>query len=69
MILYTRNNCSACKNVKAYLDQEGYDYEEINIEEDADAAFRLVSHGARSVPTIEFGAELIVGAAAIKSSL
>lgn len=69
MILYTRNNCSACRNVKAYLDDQGYRYEEVNIENDYDAAAQLVEAGIRSVPVLLTREKYLIGALAIEAEV
>jgi len=51
--MYTTSWCGDCKRSKAFLDEKGVDYDEVDIEKDARAA-KFVNHGNRSVPTIVF---------------
>lgn len=71
MVLYTRNNCSACKNVEAFFEDQGIHYDEINVEEPEGygAGMSLVNAGIRSLPVLELDdGTRFVGAAAIKSN-
>jgi mycoredoxin len=53
--MYTSTWCGDCYRVKRYLEAKGVDFEEVNIDEDEEAA-RLVmknNEGKRRVPTLE----------------
>ena len=54
--MYPTSWCGDCKRSKAFLDEKGVDYDEVDIEKDARAAkfVEKVNHGNRSVPTIVF---------------
>lgn len=70
MILYVRNNCSACKNVEAFFAEQGIHYDEVNVQEPEGygAGMNLVNAGIRSLPVLELAdGERLIGAAAIKS--
>lgn len=56
LIIYTTSWCGDCVRTKKLLDDLGVSYKEINIENDPDAAERVVNinGGNRSVPTIVF---------------
>lgn len=69
MILFTKNNCAACSRVKLYLSNSGYGYEEVNIEENPDAARSLVDAGVRTVPTVRYGSTYLIGLAQIQEML
>lgn len=71
MILYTRNQCKACYNVKQFLTAAGVEWTEVNIEEEPEKAMALVTAGIRTVPVLENEqtGERIIGAAAIQASL
>ena len=47
--------------MKEFLSREGHPYQVKNIEEDDSAYDELVAIGARSVPTIVIGSEVITG--------
>lgn len=57
LTIYTTGRCSDCQATKMALDRLGVPYEEVNIEEDPDAAAYVVetNGGRRSVPTLAFG--------------
>lgn len=67
MILYVKNNCSACKNVEDYFNDKAIDFDEINIQRVEGAAIELLDAGIRSVPTLKMDDEYIVGSENIKS--
>lgn len=70
MILYTRNNCSACRNVKQLLANSSEEWREVNIEDEPEMAMALVTAGIRTVPVLEDASgERFVGAAAIQARL
>jgi glutaredoxin 3 len=50
--VYTKNNCPYCVQAKTRLKQGGWDFEEINIEEDAQARDWLIAQGHRTMPQI-----------------
>lgn len=69
-ILYTRNQCSACEQVKKLLNERGIAFQVVNIQESPEAATLLVDAGIRSVPVLEdANGERYVGASEIVSSL
>jgi mycoredoxin len=53
--MYTTTWCPDCKNAKRFLNNKGYAFEEINIEETPGAAEYVMSvnNGKRKVPTFE----------------
>ncbi len=57
--LYTTQWCGDCIVTKRFLDKLSVPFEEINIEEDPEAAAYVmrVNEGRRSVPTLVFGGE------------
>jgi mycoredoxin len=54
LTVYTTTRCGDCTMAKAVLDRAGIDFEEIDIDRDADAAATVlaVNGGYRTVPTI-----------------
>ena len=58
--IYTTSWCGDCLRTKAYLDQQGIAYEEINLERAPEAAefVKSVNQGKRKVPTLVVGDEV-----------
>jgi mycoredoxin len=52
--MYSTTWCGDCRRSKRYLDRRGVPYEEVNIDDDPEAAQLVVrlNNGYRSVPTI-----------------
>jgi glutaredoxin-like YruB-family protein len=60
--VYTTSTCPWCKKTKAWLESNGVDYEEKNVEDDEDAAEEMIDHsGQRGVPVVVIDDEVIVG--------
>jgi mycoredoxin len=59
--MYTTTWCGDCKVTKRVLEQRGIAFEEINIEENDQAAEYVMSvnGGRRSVPTLEFADDAV----------
>ena len=53
--IYTTTWCGDCRNAKRYLKEQGVSFEEIDIEEDEQAAEFVMqaNRGLRKVPTFE----------------
>lgn len=61
-ILYSKDNCSFCLRAKALLEQQGIDYELIDLTGDIDAQRELAERtGRMTMPQIFAGEELIGG--------
>jgi glutaredoxin-like protein NrdH len=58
--VYTKNNCGFCAMGKALLSNHGYQYTEINIEEDSDAMDFILSQGHRTMPQFYQNDEIFV---------
>ena len=56
----TKTVCGYCGVAKRWLKNNGFTFEEVNIEHDASARDLLVRNGFRSVPQIFFGNEVLV---------
>ena len=56
LTMYTTTWCGFCVRLKKGLDQAGISYDEVNIEQDENAAVRVmeVNGGNQTVPTLEF---------------
>jgi mycoredoxin len=57
--MYTTSWCGDCRVTKRVLEQRGIEFEEVNIEENPEAAEYVMSvnGGRRSVPTLEFNGD------------
>lgn len=54
IIVYTKNNCGICENVKRWLNWANISYEEINIEDDNKAIEYIKNNlGYQAMPVIE----------------
>lgn len=62
LLIYSTDWCPDCRNLKRFLDGEGVDYREINIDDDPDAAEELVdATGKRGIPYMRVGELWIKG--------
>ncbi len=60
--VYSTPSCHYCKQAKDYLDEKGVAYEAIDVTVDKEALGEMKKiSGARSVPVIRIGEEVIVG--------
>ncbi|PED73025.1 NrdH-redoxin [Bacillus pseudomycoides] len=61
IIIYTKNNCKNCEQVKWALNAAGLDYETRNIDENQEHAEWMASKGYMSAPVTVFtnGKELV----------
>jgi glutaredoxin len=50
--VYSKNNCPFCQQAKNLLTRKGVQFEEINIDLDADAKRFIMAAGHRTVPQI-----------------
>ncbi|MCK1214351.1 glutaredoxin-like protein NrdH [Streptococcus uberis] len=51
--VYSKNNCMQCKMTKKFLEQNGVDFQEINIDEHPEKIDYVKSLGFTSAPVIE----------------
>ena len=62
VIVYSTTWCGFCKAAKQYFDQKKVAYDEIDVEQDMDAAKQIVEEtGQMGVPVIRIGSHVIVG--------
>lgn len=62
VILYTTPTCTYCKSAKAFFEEHGVDYEEVDVSQDVQKAQELVEKtGQTGVPVIEIDGEIIIG--------
>jgi Glutaredoxin. len=60
--VYTTSNCPYCKMMKQFLQSQGLKYEEINVQKDPSAAFRLVQEtGQMGVPQTRVNGHWVIG--------
>ena len=60
--VYSINECPWCKKVKAYLNQKGVEFQEVNVEEDeAGLADMIKLSNQRNVPVIEINDDFVIG--------
>jgi glutaredoxin 3 len=60
LTVYSKNHCPYCDQAKALLKNKGIAFEEIKIDQDADAREFVMSQGHRTVPQIYFKGDLFV---------
>lgn len=60
LIVYSKNACPQCEQAKHLLKTKGISYQEVKIDEDAQAREWLIAQGHRTAPQIYFGTELFV---------
>ena len=61
VLIYTSNTWPHCVTAKQYLSEKGVNYEEKNVQTDAEARKELIQKGHRGVPVIVVDGEEIVG--------
>ena len=62
VILYTTPTCTYCRSAKAFFEEHGIDYEEIDVSRNIEKAQEMVEKsGQTGVPVIEIDGEIIIG--------
>lgn len=62
VIVYTTPTCVFCKNVKAYLEDKGINYEVVDVLADASKAQEMIDKsGQMGVPVTDYKGTIIVG--------
>jgi len=60
--VYSTPACPYCHTVKAFLDERGFDYEDVDVAEDARARDEMVQKtGQMGVPVVEIDGQIIIG--------
>jgi glutaredoxin 3 len=61
--IYTTSACPNCQQAKEYLTGRGIQFEAVDVSKDKDALqeMKQISGGARSVPVIAVGEQVILG--------
>ncbi len=60
--MYTTSWCGSCRMAKRYFQQQGVEYDEIDIEEVPEAAEQVMrwARGYKTVPTMQIGDTIVV---------
>ena len=61
IVVYTTRTWPHCITAKEFLSQKGVEYEEKDVQQDAQARKELMERGIMAVPVIAVGDEFIVG--------
>jgi len=60
--IYTQPTCAACRSAKAYLDQKGVAYQDIDVTQDHEALHEMIHlSGVRATPVLVIGDQVITG--------
>ncbi len=60
--VYSAPNCPYCYAVKAFLDEHGFNYEDIDVAEDDRAREEIINKtGQTGVPVVEIDGQIIIG--------
>jgi len=61
--IYSTSSCHYCKQAKEFLTEKGIEFDTIDVSTDKEAfsEMRKISGGARSVPVIAVGDQVLVG--------
>jgi len=60
--VYSTSACPYCHTLKAFLEEEGFQYEDINVAEDAKAREEMINKsGQMGVPVVEIDGQIVVG--------
>jgi glutaredoxin 3 len=61
-IVYSTPTCPFCKQLKAYLEEKGIEFTDIDVSVDQEKAQEMIKKsGQMGVPVLEVGDEVIVG--------
>jgi glutaredoxin 3 len=62
IIVYTQPYCPPCRHAKAFLDELGVVYQELDVSEDYDARDDLWEvHGSQNTPTFVIDGAVVIG--------
>ena len=60
--VYTLPHCGHCKALKAFLSRKNIEFEDINVDENNEAAEEIIARtGQNEFPVIDIGGELVIG--------
>lgn len=57
--VYSAPHCKACELAKAYLQEKGVSYVEVDVAQDPEALLRMT--GRLSIPVVEIGGRFVIG--------
>ena len=70
IIIYSRRYCSYCTAAKSLIESHGYDYREVNLDENPELAQTVMSAARmRTVPIITVGGETVGGFTELYSAI
>ena len=62
VIIYTETTCPFCLQVKEYLREKGFEYQEKDVQEDREVREELIDiSGQQGVPVIVINDEVVIG--------
>ena len=62
IIVYTLPYCGHCKALKAFLSRKNIEFEDINVDENNEAAEEIIARtGQNEFPVIDIDGELVIG--------
>ncbi len=60
--VFSTESCPYCISLKAFLDEQGFDYEDINVGKDEKAREEMIrKSGQMGVPVVEINGQVIIG--------
>lgn len=60
--VYSTPSCPYCYTVKAFLNERGFQYQDVNVAEDSRAKEEMVNKsGQMGVPVVEIDGQIIIG--------
>jgi len=60
--IFSTSSCPYCVTLKAFLDEKGFKYEDINVGEDQKAADEMIKKsGQMGVPVVDIDSQIIIG--------
>jgi glutaredoxin-like YruB-family protein len=60
--VFSTPSCPYCITLKAFLDEKGFQYEDINVAEDEQAREEMIQKsGQMGVPVVEIDGQIIIG--------
>ncbi len=60
--VFSTETCPYCVNLKQYLDEKGFKYEDINVTENQEAQKEMIDKsGQMGVPVTEINDEIVIG--------
>jgi glutaredoxin-like protein NrdH len=61
VVVFTAPGCTSCERTKAFLKAHGVTFAERNVADDSGAVEELMALGARRLPVVRIGEEIISG--------